>query len=262
MDGEERLQKIIAAAGVTSRRKAELLIQEGRVTVNGQVVTQLGAKADLSQDSIKVDGKRIRGTPQKIYILLNKPRQVISSVADPEGRTKVTDLVPEKKKIYPVGRLDYNTEGLILLTNDGEFSKIVTTAGKHMPKVYRVKVRSVPRASELAQLREGLRLKTGVKLARCKVEPMKEGANTWCEVTLFEGKNRQIRDMFEAIGHPVLKLRRIRIGFLTDEGLAIGRHRHLSPLEVDRILRLRTPKTKDGTEGGKGATSLKRSQER
>jgi 23S rRNA pseudouridine2605 synthase len=261
MNGEERLQKIIAAAGVTSRRKAELLIQEGRVTVNGQIVTQLGAKADLRRDSIKVDGKRIHGAPQKIYILLNKPRQVISSVADPQGRTKVTDLVPEKKKIYPVGRLDYNTEGLILLTNDGEFSKIVTTAGKHMSKVYQVKVRSVPRASELAQLREGLRLKTGVQLARCKIEPIKEGANTWFEVTLLQGKNRQIRDMFDAIGHPVLKLRRIRIGFLTDEGLAVGQHRHLSAPEVARILRLRTSITKDLTERRKGAKFPERPQE-
>jgi 23S rRNA pseudouridine2605 synthase len=261
MDGEERLQKIIAAAGVTSRRKAELLIQEGRVTVNGQIVTQLGAKADVGRDSIKVDGKRIHAILQKIYILLNKPRQVISSVADPQGRTKVIDLIPEKKKIYPVGRLDYNTEGLILLTNDGEFSKIVTAAGKHMPKVYQVKVRSVPSASELVQLREGLRLKTGVQLARCKIEPMKEGANTWYEVTLFQGKNRQIRDMFEAIGHPVLKLRRIRIGFLTDEGMAIGRHRHLTALEVQRILRLRPSQTKEFAERRKGAKPPAKSQE-
>jgi 23S rRNA pseudouridine2605 synthase len=261
MDGEERLQKIIAAAGVTSRRKAELLIQEGRVTVNGQVVTQLGAKADLSRDSVKVDGKRIHGTPQKIYILLNKPRQVISSVADPQGRIKVTDLIAEMKRIYPVGRLDYNTEGLILLTNDGEFSKIVTTAGKHMPKVYQVKVRSVPRASELAQLREGLRLKTGVQLAQCKVEPMREGTNTWYEVTLFQGKNRQIHDMFEAIGHPVLKLRRIRIGFLTDEGLAVGRYRRLTVFEVERILRLRNSQAENFSRKRKGAKSQERSQE-
>jgi 23S rRNA pseudouridine2605 synthase len=239
MDGEERLQKIIAASGLTSRRKAELLIQQGRVTVNGQVVTQLGAKADLKRDHIKVDGKPIREAPQKIYILLNKPRQVISSVADPQGRTKVTDLVDVNRKIFPVGRLDYNTEGLILLTNDGDFMRIVTAAGKHLPKVYQVKVKSTPNASELAKLREGLRLKSGVQLARCRIEPVKEAANSWYEVTLIQGKNRQIRDMFEAIGHPVLKLRRIKIGFLTNEGLALGQHRHLTIREVERILRLK-----------------------
>jgi 23S rRNA pseudouridine2605 synthase len=239
MDGEERLQKIIAASGLTSRRKAELLIQQGRVTVNGQIVTQLGAKADLQKDHIKVDGKAIREAPRKIYVLLNKPRQVISSVADPQGRVKVTDLVDVKSKIFPVGRLDYNTEGLILLTNDGEFSKIATAAGKHLPKVYQVKVRSTPNTAELAKLREGLRLKSGIQLARCRIEPIKEAANSWYEVTLIQGKNRQIRDMFEAIGHPVLKLRRIRIGFLTDRGLAIGEYRHLTLREVERILRLK-----------------------
>src|SRR5512136_1860294 len=174
MDGEERLQKIIAGSGLTSRRKAEILIQEGRVTVNGQIVTQLGAKADPQKDHIKVDGKALRQPPKKIYILLNKPKQVISTVSDPEGRVKVTDLVDVSKKIFPVGRLDYNTEGLILLTNDGEFSKIVTAAGKHLPKVYEVKVRSTPTHAELARLREGLRLKSGVQLARCRIEPMKK----------------------------------------------------------------------------------------
>jgi 23S rRNA pseudouridine2605 synthase len=241
MDGEERLQKIIAASGLTSRRKAEVLIQEGRVTVNGQIVTQLGAKANPQRDHIKVDGKPIHQAPKKIYVLLNKPKQVISTVSDPQGRVKVTDLVDISKKIYPVGRLDYNTEGLILLTNDGEFSKIVTAAGKHMPKVYEVKVRSTPMAGELVKLRQGLRLKSGVQLERCKIEPMKEAANSWYEVTLIQGKNRQIRDMFEAIDHPVVKLRRIRIGFLTDHGLGIGKYRHLTPLEVERILRLKIP---------------------
>ncbi len=244
MSGEERLQKIIAAAGLTSRRKAEVLIQEGKVTVNGQVVTQLGAKADPERDYIKVDGKLIQNAPQKIYILLNKPRQVISTVADPQGRTKVTDLVDVNKKIYPVGRLDYNTEGLILLTNDGEFSRIVTSAGKHLPKVYEVKVRSVPAPHDLMRLRDGIRLKSGLQLARCKVEPMKEGSNSWYSVTLYQGKNRQIRDMFETIGHPVLKLRRTRIGFLTDHGLPIGHFRHLTAQEVERILSLRVSKPK------------------
>jgi 23S rRNA pseudouridine2605 synthase len=240
MGAEERLQKIIAGAGLTSRRKAELLIQQGRVSVNGKIITQLGARANPQRDYIKVDGKLIRSASQKIYILLNKPRQVICTVDDPQGRTKVTDLVGIGKKIYPVGRLDYNTEGLILLTNDGEFAKIVTAAGKHLPKVYQVKVRSLPTAQELTRLREGLRLKSGVKLGSCKIKPIREGANGWYEVILYQGKNRQIREMFESIGHPVLKLRRIRIGFLTVRGLAVGQHRLLTAHEVERILSLQS----------------------
>jgi len=238
MNSEERLQKIISAAGVASRRKAELLIQQGRVTVNGQVVTQLGAKADPDDDYIRVDGRRIRSAAaKKVYLLLNKPRQVMSTVDDPQGRVKVTDLVPAYKHIFPVGRLDYNTEGLILLTNDGDFAKIVSSAGKRFPKVYNVKVRGNPDAHALERLRDGLRM-DGVKLAPCKIEPitgMKEGANDWYKVTLTQGKNRQIREMFEAVGHPVQKLRRIRIGFLTDKDLPVGKYRALKPEEVSRI---------------------------
>lgn len=236
MGKEERLQKIIAGAGIASRRSAELLIQEGRVTVNGHLVTQLGAKANPERDHIKVDGKLIREVRQKIYILLNKPRQVISSVSDPEGRVKVTDLIDTSKRIYPVGRLDYNTEGLILLTNDGAFAKIAASAGEHMPKVYHVKLRSRPEEPELTRLRKGIRLKTGVQLAPCRIVPLREGI--WFEVTLTQGKNRQIRDMFEAIGRPVQKLRRVRIGFLTNQGLSVGAYRSLTPYEVERILRL------------------------
>ena len=235
MEGEERLQKIIAAAGVASRRKAELLIQKGRVTVNGKTVTRLGTKADPQRDHIKVDGKLISKTSRKLYVLLNKPRQVISTVDDPQGRVKVTDFVDAKTKLYPVGRLDYNTEGLILLTNDGEFAKIVSSAGNHLPKTYHVKVREMPDPTELKRLREGIRLKSGTKLARCKIERLKEGKNNWYEVTLIQGKNRQIREMFQSIGHPVLKLRRVRIGFLTDKGLPVGQYRHLKEKEVERI---------------------------
>jgi 23S rRNA pseudouridine2605 synthase len=235
MNCEERLQKIIAAAGLSSRRKAEELIQEGRVTVNGKIVTQLGAKADPARDHIKVDGKALRKPPRMLYILLNKPRQVISTVSDPQKRTKVTDLVDVHTKIYPVGRLDYNTEGLILLTNDGGFAKIVSAAGTHLPKVYQAKVRSTPDASALLRLQAGIRLRSGVRLERCIIRPIREGANSWYEVTLTQGKNRQIRDMFEAIGHPILKLRRIRIGFLTDKGLAVGQYRNLTPAELERI---------------------------
>jgi 23S rRNA pseudouridine2605 synthase len=238
-DSEERLQKIIASAGLTSRRKAEQWILQGRVTVNGQIITQLGTKADPNRDHIKVDGKLIRSTFRKVYILLNKPKQVISSVEDPKGRAKVADLVDFKGKIYPVGRLDYNTEGLILLTNDGEFSKIVSAAGNYLPKVYQAKVKSKPQERDLERLRDGIHLRSGVILARCKIVALREeSSNCWYEVTLTQGKNRQIRDMFETIGHPVLKLRRVRIGFLTDEGLAVGHYRHLTSREVARIYRL------------------------
>jgi 23S rRNA pseudouridine2605 synthase len=233
----ERLQKIISTAGIASRRKAEQLILEGRVTVNGQIVTELGTKADPERDHIKVDDKLLRRFPEKVYILLNKPRQVVSTVSDPERRTKVTDLVPGKEKVYPVGRLDYNTEGLILLTNDGEFARIVSSAGTHIPKVYHVKVRSTVDEETLSKLRAGMRLRDGTRLAECRVVPLKRANNSWYEVTLTQGKNRQIRKMFEQVGHPVMKIRRTRIGFLTDEGLAPGQHRHLAPKEIARLMR-------------------------
>lgn len=249
MDQGERLQKIIASTGIVSRRKAEQLILEGRVTVNGRVVTRMGTHADPSQDSIKVDGKRIRAAPRKIYLLLNKPRQVISSVSDPQGRRKVTDLVRVKGKVYPVGRLDYNTEGLILLTNDGAFSRRVSRAGRHMPKVYRVKVRSKPEEKKIEKLRDGIRLKNGVQLAPCRIVPLGGDRNGWYEVTLTEGKNRQIREMFESVGSPVLKLRRIQIGFLRDIGLPVGSYRVLTPDEVRRVFDRTEDDALNGQEG-------------
>ncbi len=208
------------------------------MTVNGQIVTQLGTRADPVKDSIKVDGKKIQVAPQKQYILLNKPRQVISSVSDPQGRRKVADLVKSKGKVYPVGRLDYNTEGLILMTNDGDFSQAVARAGHRMPKVYRVKVRSKPEEPELAKLRKGIRLNNGIQLAPCKITALGGDRNGWYEVTLTQGKNRQIREMFETVGCPVLKLRRIKIGFLTDKDLPVGHYRFLTPGEVAQVFRI------------------------
>lgn len=234
----ERLQKIISTAGIASRRKAEILIRDGRVTVNGELVRTLGTKADPFRDHIKVDGKLIRQLPPKVYLLLNKPKGVISSLADPQGRIKVTDLVKTKERVYPVGRLDFNTEGLILLTNDGGFARIVSSAGAHIPKVYHVKVKGKPELTSLTRLREGLRLKDGRQLAPSKIRPLREGSNSWYEVTLTQGKNQQIRKMFETVGHRVLKLRRVAIGFLTASGLPVGAFRRLTEPEVARILRL------------------------
>ncbi len=239
MEHLDRLQKIISSAGVASRRKAEDLIRAGRVTLNGQVVTEMGTKADPSRDHIKVDGRPIRKLPRRVYVLLNKPRQVICTASDPQGRVKVTDLVPIGCRLYPVGRLDYNTEGLILLTNDGDFSRIVAAAGAHLPKVYHVKVKSVPDEEVLQRLRSGIRLRNGIRLERCKIVSLKEGNNSWLQVTLTQGKNRQIRDMFEENGHRVLKLKRTRIGFLTDDKLPPGHYRFLAHTEVERILSLR-----------------------
>ena len=241
MSNEERLQKLIAAAGISSRRGAEMLITQGRVTVNGRVVTQLGTKADPEHDSIKVDGRTVRQPQSRLYILLNKPRGVICTLSDPQGRTRVTDLVKVRGKVYPVGRLDYNTEGLILLTNDGSFARTVSSAGEHVPKVYEVKVKSNPTEEDLDRLRQGLRLRDGTRYGACRITRLREGNNTWLEVTLTQGRNLQIRKMFEAIGCPVLKLRRRRIGFLTDDGLPVGRYRILSNEEVERLLHSNRP---------------------
>lgn len=248
MGNEERLQKILSTAGIASRRQAEVWIQAGRVTVNGQVVTVLGAKADAARDHIKVDGKLIHPQSHKTYILLNKPKGVLSTAADPLGRIKVTDLVRNRGKLFPVGRLDCNTEGIILLTNDGEFAKIVSDAGEIFPKVYEVKVRGTPEESDLNRLRAGARLPDGVQLAPCKIQVLSAGKHSWIKVTLTQGKNREIRKMFDAIRHSVVKLRRTHIGFLTDKHLPVGASRPLTPAEVSHVFDLgrRKPRQKQG----------------
>ncbi len=239
---EERLQKLIAAAGVASRRHAEELITAGRVTVNGEVVKELGTKADPSKDHIKVNGKLINPQLQsreKVYVLLNKPRGYLSSVSDPEGRPLVTELLPHSLgRLYPVGRLDFNTEGLLLLTNDGDFTNFITSAKNRVDKVYEVKVKGVPPDAAIERLRRGIRLDDGTRTAPAKITKLHETAtNAWFEVLLHQGRNQQVRRMFELIGHSVLKLRRVRIGFLTDDSLKPKEWRLLSPAEAARLMR-------------------------
>lgn len=239
---EERLQKLIAAAGIASRRHAEEMIVAGQVTVNGQVVKTLGSKADLQQDHIKVGGRLINPLLQsreKVYVLLYKPRGYLTSLSDPEGRPLVTELVPPSLgRLHPVGRLDFNTEGLLLLTNDGEFTNLITSARNRVGKVYEVKVKGLPQESAIGRLRRGILLEDDFHTAPAEITKTGEsGVNSWFKVVLREGHNQQIRRMFDAIGHSVLKLRRVQIGFLRDEKLAPKQWRFLTGAEVKRFMR-------------------------
>jgi len=235
----QRLQKIIAAAGIASRRKAEELITGGLVSVNGQVVTELGSKADPERDHIRVNGKLLHGPERHVYLLMNKPKGYVTTLRDPEGRPTVMDLLHGVgARVYPVGRLDYASEGLLLLTNDGEFANRLMKAASHVPKTYMVKVAGTPTAEDLARLRAGLFIASEggkrVKTALAKIRVIREAANPWYEVTLTEGRNRQIRRMFEEIGHHVEKIKRVRYGPL-ELDVHPGEFRRLTPQEVTRL---------------------------
>lgn len=245
---QERLNKLIAQAGIASRRRADALIASGMVSVNGEIVTELGTKADPEVDHIKFDGRLINDrltAQQKVYILLNKPKGYLSSVADPEGRPLVTDLIPKKLgKVYPVGRLDFNTEGLLILTNDGEFTNLVASS-KKVPKVYEVKVKGLPNANAINKLRRGITLEDGFKTAPAEIKELKPtDKNGWYEVTLYEGHNQQIRKMFDAVGHSVVKLRRLSIGHIADDKIPVGAYRELTAREIKEFT---VPATKKKT---------------
>jgi 23S rRNA pseudouridine2605 synthase len=237
----ERLQKIIAHAGFASRREAETMIREGRVTVNGRVVTELGTKASPGRDHIKVDGKLITRAETHRYILLYKPREVASTVNDPEGRKTVVDLVKGvRERIYPVGRLDYQSEGLLLLTNDGDLAYKISHPKHGSVKTYHVKVRGVPDERIIGKLERGITI-DGKRTVPCEIAHMKstgkrdDEGNSWYEVRLREGRNQQIRKMFKAVGHPVSKLRRVAIGPIADPKLTPGDWRELTKHEVKML---------------------------
>jgi len=248
---EDRLQKILARAGVASRRKAEELIRDGLVTINGQVAG-LGDKADPETDSIKVDGKRVQpASSEHRYLLLNKPREVMSTVSDPEGRKTVMDFVPPgmRKALVPVGRLDYHTEGLLLLTDDGEFAQRIAHPRYGSTKTYEVKVKGTPTESQLDRLRHGVMIegkrtspatiteRTHFKPSGARRRGEPESDNSWWVVEISEGRTRQIREMFFQIGHPVQKLRRVAIGPLRDPRLPVGALRELTEKEVRGLLK-------------------------
>ncbi|HTC35346.1 MAG TPA: pseudouridine synthase [Bryobacteraceae bacterium] len=237
---EVRLQKLLAHAGIASRRTCEQLILEGRVTVNGAVITELGTKADPERDHIKVDGKRVGSAEHLVYLAMNKPKNCVTTVNDPEGRPTVMDLLRGvKARVYPVGRLDYASEGLLLLTNDGEFAKRITSAANHVTKTYLVKTNGALTSDQEEKFREGVPL-GGKKTAPAGLKLIKRTENPWYEVRLIEGRQNQIRLMFKNFGRLVEKLRRVRVGFLELGSLPPGKFRHLTPAEVARFRKLLT----------------------
>jgi 23S rRNA pseudouridine2605 synthase len=251
----ERLQKILAQAGIASRRKAEEIILEGRVQVNGTTITELGVRADATRDHIRVDGKLLQGPEQQKYYMLNKPRGYVTTLDDPQKRPTVMQLMLEKHgphgdrvRLYPVGRLDYLSEGLLLMTNDGALANALSKAAAGVEKTYLVKTSGVPPESSLDQIRRGIMIDRGrldevragrrdrILTAPAKVTLVRAGDNPWYEVTLTEGRNRQLRKMFEEIGHHVEKIRRIGYGALRLD-VAPGEFRELTAGEVKALER-------------------------
>jgi 23S rRNA pseudouridine2605 synthase len=234
---EERLQKILSQAGIASRRQAEKMIVEGRITVNGTVITELGSKADLERDHIKVDGRLIHAPKRSAYILLNKPNNTMTTVSDPQGRATVMELLRGvKERVYPVGRLDYHSEGLLLLTNDGEIANAVMSAATHLPKNYLVKANGSLSAAQEEEFRRGIPL-AGRRTLPAGLKRIRQADNPWYEVRLHEGRNNQIRLMFKHFGYLVEKLRRVRIGPLELGVLKPGEYRYLTAEEVQKLKR-------------------------
>jgi len=232
---EERIQKIIAQMGIASRRKAEEIIAEGRVTVNGKVAL-IGEKADPSKDHIKVDGKLLIRREPKVYLMFNKPKNVVTSLADPQGRPTIKDYLKSiRYRVFPVGRLDFDSEGLLLLTNDGDFTNAVLHPSRKIPKTYMVKVKGIIDDNKINKLRLGVRLEDGRTLpARVKFARQSQN-NSWIEIAITEGKKRQVRRMVEAVGHPALKLRRVSINGVRLSGLKIGELRPLTERELREL---------------------------
>jgi 23S rRNA pseudouridine2605 synthase len=236
---EVRLQKIISAAGIASRRAAEKLIQEGRVQVNGTTVTELGTRADPDVDEIRVDERRVKQAQRHRYFLLNKPRGYVTTRSDPEHRPTVLDLLKGVREyVYPVGRLDFDSEGLLILTNDGELAATLTHPSHEVERVYEAQVLGVPDGHDIDRLSRGVVLE-GRRTSPAQVELLRErrteGDTSVLRVTIHEGRTRQVRKMADAIGHPVRTLKRVRIGPISDKNLRPGSYRELTPEEVRKL---------------------------
>jgi 23S rRNA pseudouridine2605 synthase len=237
--GAVRLQKLIAGTGIASRRKAEEMIAAGRVTVNGKVVTELGTKVDPARDHVKVDGKHISAAQPFVYVMLNKPKNVMSTLDDPGGRTTVKDyLRGVSVRVFPVGRLDFDSEGLMLLTNNGDLAQALLHPRYHVPKTYLIKVKGVLTDDEISRLEQGVKLEDGMTSPASVKKVRKVEANSWLEITIREGRKHQVKRMLESVGHPVIKLMRIRMGPLSLGALEPGEFRFLTDREANALREL------------------------
>ncbi len=233
---EIRLQKLIAGTGLASRRKAEALISAGRVTVNGKVVTELGTKVDPGCDHVKVDGKHISQAQPHVYLMLNKPKHVMSTLDDPGGRPTVKDFLRGVSvRVFPVGRLDFDSEGLMLLTNNGNLAQALLHPRYHVPKTYLIKVKGVLTNEEIRELERGVKLDDGMTSPATVKKIRKAEQNSWLEITIHEGRKHQVKRMLETVGHPVLKLMRIKMGPLLLGALEAGEFRYLEDREANAL---------------------------
>ncbi|NLC07875.1 MAG: rRNA pseudouridine synthase [Syntrophomonadaceae bacterium] len=266
----ERLQKVLAKAGVASRRRSEDIIADGRVRVNGMIVTEMGTKVDWEHDVIEVDGQQLKRIEEPVYIILNKPVGYVTTLRDPQGRKKVVDLVKNlPQRIYPVGRLDYDTEGLLLMTNDGELAQALTHPRFGVEKTYMVKVFGIPQPHKLKLLRDGIMLEDGPTApAQVRLISRMDG-NALLEIKIHEGRKRQVRRMCQAIGHPVMRLQRTHVGFLSLDSLKTGEYRYLTLEEITQLRKLvskhqystKTQRNNPKKQGGKArSNSLVRRQ--
>lgn len=238
----ERLQKILAAAGIASRRRAEEIITAGRVTVNGKTVSELGTKADAACDTICVDGRPLKAPEQLRYFMLHKPKGYVTTVSDPEGRPTVMQLLADQPgRLYPVGRLDYASEGLLLMTNDGALAQQLTKAASHVPKTYLVKISGKPDEKTIQRLRHGVSITLDdgrrVETSPAQIRLVEDAPNPWYEIILIEGRNRQIRRMFDQAGFRVEKIKRVRLGPLTLD-VPPGKFRPLTEAEIAQLKNL------------------------
>jgi 23S rRNA pseudouridine2605 synthase len=256
---EVRLQKLIASTGLSSRRKAEMLIAAGRVLVNGKVVTELGTKVDPERDHVKVDGKHLESAQPFVYLILNKPKNVMSTLDDPGGRTTVKNFLRGVSvRVFPVGRLDFDSEGLMLLTNNGDLAQALLHPRYHVPKTYLIKVKKILTDEEIKKLERGIRLEDGMTGPAYVKKVKKAEQNSWLEITIREGRKHQVRRMLEAVGHPVIKLLRVRMGPLSLGDLPPGEFRFLTDREANALRELVDERREAVERGDEQAVQPKR----